>query len=85
MSTMYLISKEVALTIPSLIANNSVSRTVDHPAGTLDDDICSPSLQKWAADTAYMFLEGMTLVSVTMTSVERSVEVLWWRQSRAWK
>jgi len=43
---MYLMSKEVALTTPSLIANNSISRAVDHPAGTLDDNTCSPSLQK---------------------------------------
>jgi len=44
MSIMHLMSKEVALIISSLIANNSASRAVEHPAGTLNDDTCSPSL-----------------------------------------
>jgi len=85
MSIMHLMSKEVALTTSSLIANNSASRAAECPVGTLNDDTCSPSLQKWAADIAYMFLEGITLASVTTTSVEGSVEALWQRWSRTWK
>jgi len=74
MIIMHLTSKEVALTTPSQIANNSASRTVARPAGTLDDDTCAPSLQKWATETACMFLGGMTLVSVATTSVDGSEE-----------
>jgi len=74
MITMCLTSKEVALTIPSRIANNSASRAVACPAGTLDDDTHSPSLQKWATEKAYMFLEEMILASVATTSVDRSEE-----------
>jgi len=48
---------------------------VAHPAGVLNDDTCSPSLQKWATETACMFLGGMTLASVGTTSVDRSEEV----------
>jgi len=69
-------SKEVALTTPSWIANNSASRAVARPAGALDDDTCSPSLQKWATETACMFLGGMTLVSVATTSINESEEAL---------
>jgi len=76
-------SKEVALTTPSQIANNSVSRAVAHPAGTLDDDTCSPSLQKWATETACMFLGGMTLASVATTSVDGSEEASRQSWSRA--
>jgi len=43
-------------------------------AGALDDDTCSPSLQKWATETACMFLGGMTLASVMTTSVDGSKE-----------
>ena len=74
MITMYLTSKEVALTTPSRIANNSASRAMARPASALDDDICSPSLQKWATETACMFLGGITLASVATTSVDRSEE-----------
>jgi len=70
MITMRLTSKEVALTTPSQIANNSASRAVACPAGVLDDDTCSPNLQKWATETACMFLGGMTLASVVTTSVD---------------
>jgi len=70
MMIMRLTSKEVALTTPSQIANNSVSRAVARPAGALDDDTCSLSLQKWATETACIFLGGMTLVSVATTSVD---------------
>jgi len=71
---MCLTSKEVALTTPSRIANNSASRAMARPAGALDDDICSPNLQKWATETACMFLEGITLASVATTSVDGSEE-----------
>jgi len=71
-----LTSKEVALTTPSRIADNSASRAVARPAGTLDNDTCSPSLQKWATETACIFLEGITLASVATTSVDRSEEAL---------
>jgi len=67
-----LILKEVALATPTLIAKSSVSKAVAHPAGALDDDTCTPNLQKCAAETACIFLGGMTLASVTTTSVERS-------------
>jgi len=72
MITMCLTSKEVVLTTPSQIANNSVSRAVACPAGALDDDTCPPSLQKWATKTACMFLGGITLTLVATTSVDRS-------------
>jgi len=75
MMIMHLTSKEVALTTPSRIANNSASRAVARLAGALDDDTCSPSLQKWATETACIFLEGMTLASVVTTSVDGSEEV----------
>ena len=74
MMIMCLTSKEVALTTPSQIANNSASGAVAHPAGALNDDICSPSLQKWATETACIFLGGITLASVATTSVNRLKE-----------
>jgi len=70
MITMHLMSKEVALTIPSQIADNSASRAVACPAGALDDDTCSPSFQKWATETACIFLGGITPASVATTSVD---------------
>jgi len=74
MIIMHLTSKEVALTTPSRIANNSASRAVARPAGALDDDTYSPSLQKWATETACMFLGEITLASVATTSVDGSEE-----------
>jgi len=74
MITMHLTSKKVALTTPSRIVNNSASRAMAHPADALDDDTCSSSLQKWATETACMFLGGITLASVATTSVDRSEE-----------
>jgi len=76
MITMHLTSKEVALTTPSRIANNSTSRAVAHSAGALDDDTCFSSLQKWTTETACMFLGGMILASVATTSVDGSEEAL---------
>jgi len=74
MITMCLTSKEVVLTTPSQIANNSASRAIAYSAGTLDDDTCSPSLQKWATETACMFLGGITLALVATISVDGSEE-----------
>jgi len=74
MMIMRLASKEVALTTPSQIANNSASRAVARPASALDDNTCSPSLQKWATETACIFLGGITLASVVTTSVDGSEE-----------
>ena len=72
MSIICLTSKEVALATPSLIAKSSASRAVARLAGALDDNTCTPNLQKCAAETACMFLGGITLASVTTTSVEGS-------------
>ena len=74
MMIMRLTSKKVALTTPSQIANNSASRAVARPAGALDDDTCSPSLQKWATEIACIFLGGITLASVATISIDRSEE-----------
>jgi len=74
MMIMCLTSKEVALTTPSQIANNSAFRAMARSAGTLDDDTCSPSLQKWATETACIFLGEITLASVATTSVDGSEE-----------
>jgi len=74
MIIMHLTSKEVALTTPSRIANNSASRAVARPAGTLDDDTYFLSLQKWATEIACIFLGGITLASVVTTSVDGSEE-----------
>jgi len=74
MITIRLTSKKVALTTPSQIANNSASRAVARSTGALDDDTCSPRLQKWATETAYIFLGGITLASVATTSVDGSEE-----------
>jgi len=69
-------SKETALATPSLTVNNSVSRAVVLPADTLDNNTCSPSLQKCIAEIACMFLGGITLASVTTTRVEESEDAL---------
>jgi len=68
MMIMRLTSKEVALTTPSRIANNSASRAVARPVSALDDDTCSPSLQKWATETACIFLG--VVVANAATAVE---------------
>jgi len=67
-----LISKEVALATPSLIAKSSASKAVARPAGALDDDTYTPNLQKCAVEIACIFLGGMTFASVTTTSIEGS-------------
>jgi len=50
------------------MANSLVLEAVVLLAGTLEDDIWWPSFQKYAVETAYMFLEGITLISVTKGS-----------------
>ena len=72
MSMICLTLKEVALATPSLIAKSSASRAVAHLAGALDNNTCAPNLQKCAAELACIFLGGMTLASVTTTSIEGS-------------
>jgi len=52
----------------------SVMITMARSTGALDDDTCSPSLQKWATETACIFLGGITLASVATTSVDGSEE-----------
>jgi len=74
MITMHLILKEVTLTIPNQIVNNSVSRAVAHSIGILDDDSYSSSLQKWTTEIAYMFLGEITLALEATTSVNRLEE-----------
>jgi len=72
MSMICLTSKEVALATPSLIAKSSASKAVARLAGALDNDTCSPNLQKCVAETACIFLGGMTFASVTTTSIKGS-------------
>jgi len=72
----------VALETSSLIANSSASEAVVLPAGALEDDIWWPSLQKYAAEIAYMFLGGIALTSVTITRVEGEEEASRQRRSR---
>jgi len=60
----------VALAISSLIVNNSALEAVVLPAGALKNNICWPKFQICTAETAYMRLEGITLVLVTTTRVE---------------
>jgi len=43
------------------------------PADALDNNTCSPNLQKWTTETACIFL-GRMLTSVATTSVDGSEE-----------
>jgi len=72
----------VALETPSLMANSLALGAVVLPAGVFEDDTWWPSLQKCAAETACMFLGGITLASVTTTRVEEEEEALRQRWSR---
>ena len=54
MSIMHSMSILVALETPSLMANSSASEAVVQPAGAFEDDTWWPSLQKCAAEIAYM-------------------------------
>ena len=71
---MHLMAILVALAIPSLIANSSASEAVVLPARALEDNTCWSKFQICAAETAYMYLEGITLASVTTTRVEGEKE-----------
>ena len=64
----------VVLAIPSLIANSLVSEVVILPAKVLEDDTYWPNFQVCIAETACIYLEGMTLVSVTIIRVEKKEE-----------
>jgi len=72
----------VVLKTPSLIANSSVSGAVVLLAGALENNIWWPSLQKYVAEIACMFLRGIALASVTTTRVEKEEKALRHRQSR---
>jgi len=72
----------VALAMPSLMANSSASGAVVLLAGVLEDDICWPTFQICAVETACMRLEGITLASVTTTRVEGEEEASRQSQSR---
>jgi len=72
----------VALSISSLIVNNSVLRAVIRLAGILEDNICCSSFQKCMAEIAYMFLGGVILTSVTTMRVGKKEEALRYTQSR---
>ena len=73
---MCLISILVALETPNIMANSLVLGAVVLLAGTLEDDIWWPSFQKYAAEIAYMFLEGIALISVTTTKIEKEEATL---------
>jgi len=60
----------VAIAISSLIINSLVSETVILLAEALENNICWPKLQIYAAERACMCSEDITLVSVTITRVE---------------
>jgi len=74
MRIMHSMAMLVALAMPSLMANNSVSRAIVLPARILKNDICWPKFQRCTAETACMHLEGITLASVTTTKVEGEEE-----------
>jgi len=66
----------VVLAIPSLIVNSLVLEVVILPAEVLEDDTCWPNFQVCIAETACIYLKGMTLVSVTTIRVEKKEEAL---------
>jgi len=70
MSIIHLMAILVAIAIPSLIINSLASETVVLLAEALENNICWPKLQIYIAETACICLEGITLVSVTITRVE---------------
>ena len=63
----------VALAIPSLIANSSISEVVISLAGALEDNTYWPKFQIYTAETTCMHLENIILVLVTITRVEGDV------------
>jgi len=72
----------VAFETPSLMANSSASGAVVQPAGAFEDDTWWPSLQKYTAEIACMFLGDIALASVTTTRVEGEEEASRQRRSR---
>jgi len=58
------------------MANSLVLGAVVLLAEALEDDTWWPGFQKNAAETAYMFLEGITLTSVTTTKIEKEEATL---------
>jgi len=56
--------------MPSLIANSLASGVVVLLARVLENDICWPKFQICIAETACMYLEGITLASVITTRVK---------------
>ena len=82
MSIMHSMSILVALETSSLMTNRLVSGAVVLPAGALEDNTCWPKFQIYAAETACIHLEGITLASVTTTRVEEEEEASRQRWSR---
>ena len=74
MRIMHLMVMLVALAIPSLMANSSASGAVILPARALEDNIYWSKFQIYAAETACMHLEDITLASVITTRVEGEKE-----------
>ena len=82
MRIMHSMAMLVALAISSLMANSSASKAVVLPAGALEDNTCWPKFQIYAAETACIHLEGITLALVTTTRVEGEEEASRQRWSR---
>ena len=82
MSIMHFMSILVALETSSLMANSSVLGAVFLLVRAFEDNIWWPSLWKYTAEIACMFLEGIVLASVTIMRVEKEEEALRQRQSR---
>ena len=76
MSIMCSIAMLAVLTMPSLIANSLASEAVVLLAGALKNNIYWPKLQICIAETAYIYLEGITLASVTTTRLKEEKEAL---------
>ena len=72
----------VALAMLSLMVNSSALEVVILSAKALKDDTCWPKFQRCAAETACIYLEGITLASVTTIRVEEEKEASKQRQSR---
>jgi len=75
----------VALAISSLMANSSASGAVVLPARTLEDNTYWSKFQICIAETACMYLESITLVSITTTKVkekEKASKKRWSRDCR---
>ena len=64
----------VALAMPSLIANSLALEVVVWLAEALEDNICCSDFQKCTAETAYVFLENITLALVITIRVEEKKE-----------